>query len=73
MDILSHTFSGMAIGTVAMQFCKGGFREKATVLFFSTLGGFIPDLDAISYWSVNNKPVIIGKELPSQSASLGSR
>lgn len=51
MDILSHTFSGMAIGTVAMQFCKGGFREKATVLFFSTLGGFIPDLDAISYWS----------------------
>jgi inner membrane protein len=51
MDILSHTFSGMAIGTVAMQFCKGGFKEKSKVLLFSTLGGFIPDLDALSYWS----------------------
>ena len=51
MDILSHTFSGMAVGTVAMQFCKGGLKEKATVLFFSTLGGFIPDLDAFSMWS----------------------
>ncbi len=51
MDILSHTFSGMAVGTVAMQFCKGGIKEKSTVLFLSTLGGFIPDLDAFSMWS----------------------
>lgn len=51
MDILSHTFSGMAVGTVAMQFCKGGLKEKSIVLFFSTLGGFIPDLDAFSMWS----------------------
>lgn len=51
MDILSHTFSGMAVGTVAMQFSKGGFKHKSLILFVSTLGGFIPDLDAVSYWS----------------------
>lgn len=50
MDILSHTFSGLAVGTVAMQFTKG-IKAKGLVLFCSTLGGFFPDLDAISYWS----------------------
>lgn len=51
MDILSHTFSGMAVGTVAIQFCKGGVNEKVSALFFSTLGGFFPDLDVFSMWS----------------------
>lgn len=51
MDILSHTFSGMAVGTVAMNFSDGSKQHKALILFLGTLGGFMPDLDVISMWS----------------------
>lgn len=49
MDILSHTFSGLAVGTVAIGFVNG-WKNKASVLFLGALGGFLPDIDAISYW-----------------------
>lgn len=51
MDILSHTLSGTAIGTVVAAHSGSSFRGKAAIIFFATLGGALPDLDAISYWS----------------------
>lgn len=30
---------------------EGSFKTKAAIVFFGTLGGALPDLDAISYWS----------------------
>lgn len=51
MDILSHTLSGTAAGTVVAAHSKGGFKTKAAIILFGTLGGALPDIDAISYWS----------------------
>lgn len=51
MDILSHTFSGMAVGSVLVHYNKGSIRSKVLTVFISTLGGFLPDIDVISYWS----------------------
>jgi len=51
MDILSHTLSGTAVGTVVAAHSGSSFKGKAAIIFFATLGGAIPDLDAISYWS----------------------
>lgn len=50
MDILSHTFSGIAVGTVGMQFVSG-WKKKLAVVLIGGFGGFLPDIDAISYWS----------------------
>lgn len=51
MDILSHTFSGIAVGTVLASFSKGGFKTKASIILISGFGGAIPDIDAITMWS----------------------
>lgn len=51
MDILTHTLSGLAVGTVAASFMKGTIGQRLVVLFFSALGGSVPDVDAISLWS----------------------
>ncbi|GAA4820267.1 metal-dependent hydrolase [Algivirga pacifica] len=51
MDILTHTLSGVAVGTVASSFSKSGFKGLLTISFISGLGGALPDLDAISLWS----------------------
>jgi len=51
MDILSHTFSGIAVGTVLASFSKGGFKTKSSIILISGFGGALPDLDAISMWS----------------------
>ncbi len=48
MDILTHTVSGLAIGSVAGAYCK---KSKWRALFLGGLGGAIPDIDAISLWS----------------------
>lgn len=51
MDILTHTLSGVAIGTVMASFSKGGFREKMGIISIAGFGGALPDLDALSLWS----------------------
>lgn len=52
MDILSHTFSGLAIGATAIHFTKvKGFKHNSFVVLICGLAAFFPDLDALSYWS----------------------
>lgn len=51
MDILSHTFSGLAIGATAIHFVKKGFISKSLIVLTCGLAAFFPDLDVISHWS----------------------
>lgn len=51
MDILSHTFSGLAIGACATQFAVLGKRNQIKIIILSGLAGFLPDLDVVSMWS----------------------
>lgn len=51
MDILTHTISGLAVGTVLASFSKGGIRQQVLILCFSAFGGALPDMDAITLWS----------------------
>ncbi len=51
MDILSHTVTGMAAGTVVAAFSKRKFKSKLYIIFAGTLAGAMPDIDAISLWS----------------------
>lgn len=51
MDILTHTLSGLAVGTVLACFVNKNVRVRWGIIFFSGLGGALPDLDAISMWS----------------------
>jgi inner membrane protein len=51
MDILTHTLSGMAIGTVICSFSRQGFWDRTKIVMASTIGGAFPDIDAISLWS----------------------
>ena len=50
MDILSHTFSGLAVGATLMPFSKQGLKSKLAILLLLGFAGFLPDVDAISYW-----------------------
>jgi len=51
MDILTHTLSGVAIGTVVSSFVYSGFKDRLKIVLISGLAGALPDLDAISLWS----------------------
>lgn len=51
MDILSHSLSGVAFGTVIASFAGKGFKQKTGIVLLSGLGGALPDIDAISLWS----------------------
>jgi hypothetical protein len=51
MDILTHTLSGVAIGTVVSCFASPGFRNRFKIVLISGFAGALPDLDAISLWS----------------------
>ncbi|MBN2570594.1 MAG: metal-dependent hydrolase [Ignavibacteriales bacterium] len=51
MDILTHTLSGVAIGTVVSSFANSGFKNKLGIVLISGFAGALPDLDAISLWS----------------------
>lgn len=51
MDILTHTLSGIAIGTVVSSFANSGFKNKLKIVLISGFAGALPDLDAISLWS----------------------
>lgn len=51
MDILTHTLSGVAVGSCLALYAKGNRKKTMGILFFSGLGGALPDMDAISLWS----------------------
>lgn len=51
MDILTHTISGLAIGTCVSSFVDKGFKTKLQVIGLSGFGAALPDIDAISLWS----------------------
>ncbi len=51
MDIISHTLSGVAVGTVMAAFTKRRGWNQLAVILMGGLGGALPDLDAISLWS----------------------
>lgn len=51
MDIISHSLTGIAVGTLMASFSKKKAKQKAAIIFIGGLGGALPDLDAISLWS----------------------
>lgn len=51
MDILTHTLSGLAVGTVVASFSNRGFGHKLTIILIAGFAGALPDIDAISLWS----------------------
>lgn len=51
MDILTHVISGTAVAACAATFVPATAVRKAKILFVGTLGGFWPDIDAVSMWS----------------------
>ena len=51
MDIISHTFTGVAIGTVVATASNLSGRKKGWIILLGGIGGAIPDFDAISLWS----------------------
>lgn len=51
MDILTHTISGVAVGTVVSSFSNNGFKDKFRIVLACGIAGALPDIDAISLWS----------------------
>lgn len=51
MDILSHTLSGLAVGTVFASIGGQNRKQRMAILLGCTLAGALPDIDAISLWS----------------------
>lgn len=51
MDILTHTLSGLAVGSVVATFSNKGILHQSKIILASAFAGALPDLDAISYWS----------------------
>jgi len=51
MDILSHSFTGIAVGTVLASFIPKKIKQKAGIILAGGFGGALPDIDAISKWS----------------------
>jgi hypothetical protein len=51
LDILTHTLSGLAIGTTIAAFSQKGLGHKIRLMSIGALGGALPDIDAISLWS----------------------
>ncbi len=51
MDIISHTLTGIAVGTVLATISKNSGKRKGLIILTGGIGGAIPDFDAISLWS----------------------
>ncbi|MEL6699716.1 MAG: metal-dependent hydrolase [Bacteroidota bacterium] len=51
MDIISHTLTGVAAGTVLATASNGSWQKKGFIILVGGLGGALPDVDAISLWS----------------------
>ncbi len=51
MDIISHTLTGVAVGTVIATISNGSWKRKSLIILIGGFGGALPDFDAISLWS----------------------
>ncbi len=51
MDILTHTISGLAAGTVVAGVSKKSTPKQLGIIAISGFGGAFPDIDALSLWS----------------------
>lgn len=51
MDIISHTLTGTAVGTVVASFSNKKAQHPLLVVLVASFGGVLPDFDAISLWS----------------------
>lgn len=51
MDILTHSLSGIAVGSVVAGFSNDGLVNKLKILVIAGFAGALPDFDAISLWS----------------------
>ncbi len=51
MDIISHTLTGIAVGTVVATVSNGSWKRKGLIILAGGFGGALPDFDAISLWS----------------------
>lgn len=51
MDIISHSLSGVAAGTVVATVSNCSWKRKGLIIMAGGFGGFLPDFDAISLWS----------------------
>ena len=51
MDILSHTLTGTAVGTVVASFSNDKDQHPLWIILIASFGGALPDFDAISLWS----------------------
>lgn len=51
MDIISHTLTGIAVGTVSATISNSSWKGKSLIILVGGLGGALPDFDAISLWS----------------------
>jgi hypothetical protein len=53
MDILTHTVTGLAIGSLVVNLLPSHqpVKRNLSILLFGMLGGAFPDIDAISLWS----------------------
>lgn len=51
MDVLTHTLSGVAIGTVVSSFSNRGLKDRLKIVTVAGFAGALPDLDAVSLWS----------------------
>lgn len=51
MDILTHSLSGLAIGTVLSSYSDKNIKPKIGIIMLAGFAAAVPDLDAISLWS----------------------
>ncbi len=51
MDILTHTLSGIAVGTVLSSFEESKIKDKFKIMTLCAFAGALPDIDVISLWS----------------------
>lgn len=51
MDLISHTLTGVAVGTVFAAISNDDWKRKCSIIFAGGIGGALPDIDAISLWS----------------------
>lgn len=51
MDILIHTFSGIAVASTIAHLVPAEEKRSLSIIGIGALGGALPDFDAISLWS----------------------
>lgn len=51
MDIISHTLTGIAVGTTLATISNSDWKIKALIILTGGFGGALPDFDTISLWS----------------------